>query len=137
MKKIIFTLVVSLFAFAAFAQDMPIQPNQLPANAQSFISSTFSGATIVAAQKDRDEFEAALNNGTKITFALNGEWDSIESYSVLPAGILPAPVEATANAQGGNIVKIDRDFGYFDVKLQNNIELKIDNNGKILKKELD
>ena len=132
MKKIIFTLVVSLFAFAAFAQDMPIQPNQLPANAQSFISSTFSGATIVAAQKDRDEFEAALNNGTKITFALNGEWDSIESYSVLPAGILPAAVEAAANAQGGNIVKIDKDFGYYEVKLQNNVELKIDLNGKIL-----
>ncbi len=137
MKKIIFTLVVSLFAFAAFAQDMPIQPNQLPANAQSFISSTFSGATIVAAQKDRDEFEAALNNGTKITFALNGEWDSIESYSVLPAGILPAAVEAAANAQGGNIVKIDKDFGYYEVKLQNNVELKIDLNGKILKREID
>lgn len=137
MKKIIFTLVVSLFAFAAFAQDMPIQPNQLPANAQSFISSTFSGATIVAAQKDRDEFEAALNNGIKITFALNGEWDSIESYSVLPAGILPAAVEAAANAQGGNIVKIDKDFGYYEVKLQNNVELKIDLNGKILKREID
>lgn len=137
MKKIIFTLIVSLFAFAAFAQDMPIQPNQLPANAQSFISSTFSGATIVAAQKDRDEFEAALNNGTKITFALNGEWDSIESYSVLPAGILPAAVEAAANAQGGNIVKIDKDFGYYEVKLQNNVELKIDLNGKILKREID
>ena len=137
MKKIIFTLVVSLFAFAAFAQDMPIQPNQLPANAQSFISSTFSGATIVAAQKDRDEFEAALNNGTKITLALNGEWDSIESYSVLPAGILPAAVEAAANAQGGNIVKIDKDFGYYEVKLQNNVELKIDLNGKILKREID
>ena len=137
MKKIIFTLVVSLFAFAAFAQDMPIQPNQLPANAQSFISSTFSGATIVAAQKDRDEFEAALNNGTKITFALNGEWDSIESYSVLPAGILPAAVEAAANTQGGNIVKIDKDFGYYEVKLQNNVELKIDLNGKILKREID
>ncbi len=137
MKKIIFTLVVSLFAFAAFAQDMPIQPNQLPANAQSFISSTFSGATIVAAQKDRDEFEAALNNGTKITFALNGEWDSVESYSVLPAGILPAAVEAAANAQGGNIVKIDKDFGYYEVKLQNNVELKIDLNGKILKREID
>ena len=137
MKKIIFTLVVSLFAFTAFAQDMPIQPNQLPANAQSFISSTFSGATIVAAQKDRDEFEAALNNGTKITFALNGEWDSIESYSVLPAGILPAVVEAAANAQGGNIVKIDKDFGYYEVKLQNNVELKIDLNGKILKREID
>lgn len=137
MKKIIFTLVVSLFAFTAFAKDMPIQPNQLPANAQSFISSTFSGATIVAAQKDRDEFEAALNNGTKITFALNGEWDSIESYSVLPAGILPAAVEAAANAQGGNIVKIDKDFGYYEVKLQNNVELKIDLNGKILKREID
>ena len=137
MKKIIFTLVVSLFAFSAFAKDMPIQPNQLPANAQSFIASTFAGANIVAAQKDLDGFEAALNNGVKVKFELNGQWDSIESYSALPAGILPAPVETTTNAQGGNIVKIDRDFGYFDVKLQNNIELKIDNNGKILKKELD
>ena len=137
MKKIIFTLVVSLFAFSAFAKDMPIQPNQLPANAQSFVASKFAGANIVAAKKDRDGFEAALSNGTKIDFALNGEWDSIESYSVLPAGILPAPVEAAANAQGGNIVKIDRDFGYFEVKLQNNVELKIDNNGNILKRELD
>lgn len=137
MKKIIFTLVVSLFAFAAFAKDMPIQPNQLPANAQSFISSTFAGANIVAAQKDLDDYEAVLNNGTKIKFALNGEWESIEAYSALPTGILPATVESAANAQGGNIVKIDRDFGYFDVKLQNNIELKIDMNGKILKKELD
>lgn len=137
MKKIILTLVVTLFAFAAFANDMPIQPNQLPANAQSFVASKFAGATIVAAKKDRDSFEAALSNGTKIDFALNGEWDSIESYSVLPAGILPAPVEAAANAQGGNIVKIDRDFGYFEVKLQNNVELKIDNNGNILKREID
>lgn len=137
MKKIIFTLLVSLFAFAAFANDMPIQPNQLPANAQSFIASKFAGATIVAAQKDRDEYEAALNNGTKIKFALNGEWDSIESYSVLPAGLLPAAVEAAANAQGGNIVKIDKDFGYYEVKLQNNVELKIDLNGKILKREID
>ncbi len=137
MKKIILTLVVTLFAFAAFANDMPIQPNQLPANAHSFVASKFAGATIVAAKKDRDSYEAALSNGTKIDFALNGEWDSIESYSVLPAGILPAPVEAAANAQGGNIVKIDRDFGYFEVKLQNNVELKIDNNGNILKREID
>ena len=73
MKKIIFTLVVSLFAFSVFANDMPIQPNQLPANAQSFVASKFAGANIVAAKKDRDGFEAALSNRTKIDFALNGE----------------------------------------------------------------
>ncbi len=137
MKKLILTTIISLFAVSAFAGDMIIQPNQLPQNSQSFIASTFQGANIVAAQRDMDSFEAVLNNGIKVKFNLNGEWDEIEGYAALPDGILPAAVENTAKAQGGQIIQIDKDFGYFDVKLSNNLELKIDMNGNILKRELD
>lgn len=137
MKKLILTTLIALFAVSAFAGDMLIQPNQLPQNSQKFIANTFKGATIVAAQRDRDSFEAILSTGTKVKFNLNGEWDEIEAYAALPNGLLPAAVEKAAKSQGGQIIKIDKDFGYFDVKLNNNLELKIGMNGNILKKEID
>ncbi len=137
MKKILLSLLVTLFAFSAYAGDMPIQPSQLPDNSKSFISKTFNGAQIIAAKKDLDSYEAALNNGVKIEFLMNGEWKSIESYSILPAGILPQKVEAAANQQGSGIIEIEKDFGYYEIKLQNNLELKIDFNGKIISKKMD
>ena len=137
MKKLILTTIIALFAVSAFAGDMIIQPNQLPQNSQKFIADTFKGAKIVAAQRDTDSFEAILSTGAKVKFNLNGEWDEIEAYSALPDGLLPAAVEKAAKSQGGQIVKIDKDFGYFDVKLNNNLELKIDMNGNILKREID
>lgn len=137
MKKLILTTIIALFAVSAFADDIIIQANQLPQNSQKFIADTFKGATIAAAQRDRDSFEAVLNNGAKIKFNLNGEWDEIEAYAALPDGLLPAAVEKAAKSQGGQIIKIDKDFGYVDVKLNNNLELKIDMNGNILKREID
>ena len=137
MKKLILTTIIALFAVSAFAGDMIIQPNQLPQNSQKFIADTFKGAKIVAAQRDTDSFEAILSTGAKVKFNLNGEWDEIEAYSALPDGLLPAAVEKAAKSQGGQIIQIDKDFGYFDVKLNNNLELKIDMNGNILKREID
>ncbi len=137
MKKLFFTTLISLFAISVFAGDIVIQPNQLPQNSQKFIADTFKDANIVAAQRDSDSFEAILNSGTKIQFNLNGEWDEIESYTTLPDGLLPIAVEKAAKSHGGQIIKIDKDFGYFDIKLNNNMKLKIDINGNILKRKLD
>ncbi len=137
MKKLVLTTIIALFAVSAFAGDMLIQPNQLPQNAQKFIADTFKNAKIVAAQRDTDSFEAVLSTGAKVKFNLNGEWDEIEAYAALPSGLLPAAVEKAAKSQGGQIIQIDKDFGYFDVKLDNNLELKIDMNGNILKREID
>lgn len=137
MKKLVLTTIIALFAVSAFAGDMLIQPNQLPQNAQKFIADTFKNAKIVAAQRDTDSFEAVLSTGANVKFNLNGEWDEIEAYAALPSGLLPAAVEKAAKSQGGQIIQIDKDFGYFDVKLNNNLELKIDMNGNILKREID
>lgn len=137
MKKLFLTTALTIItAVSAFAADMIIQPSELPQNSQAFISKTFKGAQIVAAQKDRDSYEAVLNNGTKISFTLNGEWDEIKAYSALPDGLLPAPVEAAAKTKG-QILEIDKDFGYYDVKVTGNVDMKIDMNGKILKTEID
>lgn len=85
----------------------------------------------------KNSFEAILNTGAKIEFNLSGEWEEIEAYSALPDGLLPAAVEKAAKSQGGQIIKIDKDFGYYEVKLNNNLELKIDMNGNILKRKMD
>ena len=125
MKKLVLTTIIALFAVSAFAGDMLIQPNQLPQNAQKFIADTFKNAKIVAAQRDTDSFEAVLSTGAKVKFNLNGEWDEIEAYAALPSGLLPAAVEKAAKSQGGQIIQIDKDFGYFDVKFSTPDKFKI------------
>jgi len=140
MKKIFllfFTTIISLYAFVASAGDMLIQPNQLPQNSQKFITDNFKNTAITVAQKHKHNFKVILNNGTEIKFNLSGEWEEIEAYTALPDGLLPAAVEKAAKSQGGQIIKIDKDFGYYKIKLTNNFEIKIDMNGNILKIKMD
>ena len=131
MKKIILTLVVTLFAFAAFANDMPIQPNQLPANAHSFVASKFAGATIVAAKKDRDSYEAALSNGTKIDSQYNGIdlTNVLQDYFVSKEefNTYKTSVTSLTNNLNSQLVNINTRLSQMEDNISLDIEDKIEN----------
>ena len=54
MRKYLAFLIVFVFAAisAALASDVHITPDQIPANAKSFIKENFPGTTIIKAKKD-------------------------------------------------------------------------------------
>ena len=82
MKKIA-TLIMSLvfFAFAANADDRPIDYQQLPAAAKSFIKADFPTEAISYITKDTDLLETAYDvhfvNGLKSEVDSKGEWKEI------------------------------------------------------------
>ena len=138
MKKI-FTL---LFLFSAFlmADDIYIMPEQLPQNALQFIQKYFPNVNILYAEMDKKGYEVQLSNGVEIEFLRNGEFKEIEgNYVALPFEILPQSVANTVGKTYPNtvITKIKRKWNFYEVKLNNMMELYIDGNGQLLGQQFD
>ena len=138
MKKI-FTL---LFLFSAFlmADDIYIMPEQLPQNALQFIQKYFPNVNILYAEMDKKGYEVQLSNGVEIEFLRNGEFKEIEgNYVALPFEILPQSVANTVGKPYPNtvITKIKRKWNFYEVKLNNMMELYIDANGQLLGQKFD
>ena len=138
MKKI-FTI---LFLFSAFlmADDIYIMPEQLPQNALQFIQKYFPNVNILYAEMDKKGYEVQLSNGVEIEFLRNGEFKEIEgNYVALPFEILPQSVANTVGKTYPNtvITKIKRKWNFYEVKLNNMMELYIDANGQLLGQKFD
>ena len=138
MKKI-FTL---LFLFSAFlmADDIYIIPEQLPQNALQFIQKYFPNVNILYAEMDKKGYEVQLSNGVEVEFLRNGEFKEIEgNYVALPFEILPQSVANTVGKTYPNtvITKIKRKWNFYEVKLNNMMELYIDANGQLLGQKFD
>ncbi|HIZ90312.1 MAG TPA: PepSY-like domain-containing protein [Candidatus Mucispirillum faecigallinarum] len=137
-EKTSFNNFISLFAIYAFAEDIVIKSSQLPGKAQNYIKDTFKNINVTLAEKYRHNYKVILSNGITIKFNLSGEWEEIKSHQILPKGLLPLPVEKAVILQNlGEIVKIEKDLGYYEVILNNGFEIKVDNNGNILKIKQD
>ena len=79
MKKIFKLLPMLLIAVLGIAltscdndKDEPISSSQLPSKATEFITQFFPSARIVSSQKDKDEYEVKLSDGTQIDFNKDG-----------------------------------------------------------------
>lgn len=138
MKKI-FTLLFLLSALL-FADDIYIPPEQLPQNALQFIQKYFPNVNILYAEMDKKGYEVQLSNGVEIEFLRNGEFKEIEgNYVALPFEILPQSVANTVGKTYPNtvITKIKRKWNFYEVKLNNMMELYIDANGQLLGQKFD
>ncbi|MBP5398222.1 MAG: PepSY-like domain-containing protein [Bacteroidales bacterium] len=141
MKKI-YTLALGAFALLAplslSANDMPIPVDQLPAAAQTFVTKTFPGKTIVYAEKDLDyvvEYEARLSDGTKVKFTEAGDWKKVDcNYQAVPAALVPEVIATyvTTNYPGTMIVEIKKAVYGYEVKITNGLELKFNPTGTLL-----
>lgn len=134
MKKIV-TLLMSLafFATIANADDRPIDYEQLPSAAKSFIEADFPMQTISYITKDMDLLDTAYNvhfaNGLEIEFNSKGEWKEIScATSPIDSKYIPRQIiDAVATRwPGEKFKKIERyKYGY-EVELTNSLELKFD-----------
>lgn len=134
MKKIV-TLLMSLafFATIANADDRPIDYEQLPSAAKSFIEADFPMQSISYITKDMDLLDTSYNvhfaNGLEIEFNSKGEWKEIScATSPIDSKYIPRQIiDAVATRwPGEKFKKIERyKYGY-EVELTNSLELKFD-----------
>ena len=142
MKKMIsYSFIVSLILSSLLmANDQVIPVTSIPKAAKTFLNKYYPSIELVYAEKDRNEIDVTLANGAEVTFLNDGQWKSVDGNNqAIPTGFIPAPVLATIKKShsGANIIKIEKDFNGFDVKLDNRVELKIDKNGKVYSTEYD
>ena len=134
MKKIA-TLLLSLafFAFTANADDRPIDYEQLPSAAKSFIKADFPTESISYITSDMDLLDTAYDvhfaNGLKIEFNSKGEWTEIScTSSPIDSKYIPRQIIDTVATRwpGEKFKKIERHWHGYEVELTNRLELKFD-----------
>lgn len=160
LKKLLTTILVlamlSINAFAQASTDNTQNPylytpdpnaqygygvplTSIPQNAQNFIKQHFPNIEVTYIERDWDDIEVYLSNGTQIEFFPNGDWKEVKCYMNMPSSILPANVMATVQRTypQAAIIKIEKQFTIFEVKLNNMMELYIDNNGTLIGQKFD
>lgn len=141
MKKFVFSMfVVFALSLTAFADGRYIEYNQLPNKAKQFLSEHFKGIGIAYAEQDRDSYEVNLENGIEIEFDRKGEWESVDAkYAPLPTSFIPKAILDSIKKEypNANIIKIEKDWGGYEVELDNRMELKMNTSGKIVRREYD
>lgn len=138
----IFILIISLTVLSisnVFAADMPIQANQLPQNAQTFVKTNFPSDQIVYAEQDRNSFKVELQSGVEIDFDRGGNWTDVSSKMPLPTGFIPANVVKAVQGKYPQVVimEISKEYNSYQLKLANRMEVYVDNNGNIMGEKLD
>ena len=133
MKKILITLsaVIVSLTTALADNDRPVQLNQLPQQAQTFLNSHFKGGKIAMVTTERDwlskEYNVIFANGDKIEFDSEGKWENIECrHAYVPQSALPTAIAKYLkdNYPGAKVTEIDLDLRGYDVELTNGLEVK-------------
>jgi len=124
----------------AFAKDKIIPANQLPAQAQTFVQTHFPEQSISYAKIDKDfgkkTYEVRLANGVELEFDKSGSWDKVDCKNrAVPAKLVPAAIAnyVKKNFAGITIVKIDKERNGYEVELSNDLDLKFNSKGKLIK----
>lgn len=132
MKRMMFILVCVLTLVTTIKADnyQPITRSQLPQKAQTFLSTHFPDSKISLTRKEIDvtelNYDVIFTDGCKVEFDRKGNWTEVDCINhPLPVGIVPEAIENVVKAHypDAKVVKIERDFREFDVKLNNRVEL--------------
>lgn len=133
MKKIGMILGMMVVGIAAFAK--PAVPvDTIPQASKDFIAKNFAERVATYAEAGNKSWEVVLDDGTEIEFYATGEWSEIESYTNIPASVLPEAVakQIATTAKDEAVVKVAKKRGTYGVKLANKVYLRISENGTLL-----
>lgn len=132
MKKIFLALacVCTLATTACADNYQPVNQDQLPEKAQTFLATYFPEAKISLARKEIDvmeiSYDVIFTDGSKVEFDRKGNWTEVDCLTnPLPSGIVPEAIERLIRTQypDAKATKIERDHREVEVKLNNRVEL--------------
>ncbi len=145
MKKYLLMLAVAIAGLGLWScnhddhHDTVIQFNQLPATAQTFVNTYFSGVKVIRVDKDTEhqsaEFEVYLADGSEIEFDHMGQWIDVSAPrgKAIPAGIAPELLVKAINARFPNaqIHELSKESYGYEVELLDGTDIKLDMNFNI------
>jgi hypothetical protein len=141
MKKLglIISAVFLTLGVACADVDRPISVEELPQKAQKFLKAHFSERDVSFAKEDPEfmykDYEVVLTDGTKIEFASDGEWTSVDCrYGSVPMAIVPKQIEdyLKKNYPNVTVLGIDHERKEYEVRLNNRLELTFDKHFRLI-----
>ena len=81
-------------------------------------------------------YDVILTNGVNVEFDKAGEWKEIEArHSFIPLTALPQRIAdyIRKNFPDNTVISVDKDTREYELKLNNDLELKFDRNGNFKK----
>ena len=125
--------IMILSVVSAFAADIAIQANQLPKNAQDFVKTNFPNDKIVYAEQDRQSYKVELASGVEIDFDKQGNWTDVSGNNQpINTKFIPSNIIKTVEAKYPQIpvLEISKEYNSYKLKLANNREVYVSNNGQ-------
>lgn len=141
MKKLVL-LLVCMFAMQTMVMadnDKPIQVNQLPAKAQTFIATHFKDHKVAMAKEESGVFyksyDVVFTNGEEVEFDKAGEWKEVKCrQSEVPAAIVPEVIRnyVKTNYPNERILQIELDKKEYEIRLSNRLEITFDSQMRVI-----
>ena len=132
MKKLVLA-VVAIFAMSTMVMadnDKPVQVNQLPAKAQTFLNTYFKNVKVALATQETELFnksyDVVFNTGDRVEFDKAGEWTEVRCRQTgVPAEIVPSQIAEYVKSTypDAQILQIERDNNGYEVNLSNRWEI--------------
>ncbi len=141
MKKILFSILITMVLSVSIFADKYILVSDLPNSVTNFMKTYFPESKIDNAKYDdwKYEIEFSTENDSNFVkgeaeFSRKGDWEKIEFYLGIPEELLPENVLTTLrqNFSDQAIVSIERDRRGYELTLLDATEIDISDEGKIL-----
>lgn len=147
MRIITATLIaIMATASAAFAttmyinnNDRPVEFNELPAKAKSFIQENFANEEVSHIILDKDivcsDYTVSFLSGTKLEFDGSGDWTEIDcGRASVPEALVAQQIAEYVKAKHPNntITELKREHGNTEVKLNGGLELTFNSRYRIV-----
>ena len=140
MKRIIaFVLSMMILPVMVKADDRPIDYQQLPTNAKTFIKAEFPNEAAVRVTKDielsGDTYDVVFASGIKLEFNHSGEWTEISrKHGQIDSKFVPKQIQGIVKGRWpeAGYTKIERNRQSYEVELTNGLELKFDKRFRLI-----
>ena len=138
MKKIILFCIIFMLSLCSigFGENKIIDIDKLPKDVKEFLGYYFYGDEIYLAERDRSgDYIVSLKSGIEIKFKWTGDWLYINgnnnkiTYNVLPKKVIETIMRLYPQSA---IVNTSVNDNRYDIKLDNNMNLYVEKNGKLI-----
>ncbi|WP_353134784.1 PepSY-like domain-containing protein [Pseudopedobacter sp.] len=141
LSKFLTAVLIVFTANSAIANDKVITFNQLPSKAQKFIKTFFSQADILTVTEETEylvqkEYTVILNDGSKIEFDSNGEWEKVDAHTKsMPVKIVPGSILSHVKKSFPNtfVKEIKKSTNKYEVEISNGLELEFNRKGEFIR----
>ena len=139
-NSFLFSTVITSFLFFSCEKEESVKATELPAPAQTYITTHFSNATISSVVKDKEinktTYDVVLQDGTSLDFTKDGDCTEVDGHTKkIPDTVVPEKILQYVQTTYPTdfIVSWEKDGAEQDVDLGSNVELKFDQDSNFLR----